>query len=100
MHLWSLGLGTLPDHVILARAREDSRILLTADLDFGLLMAAGGHSLPSVILFRLRDMTPASVGDMLSRVLADHAIDLLKGMFVVVTESAIRARPLPIGGDE
>lgn len=97
VHLWGLGLGTLSDLDILVRAREDGRLLLKADLDFGYLMAAGGDTLPSVVLFRLRDMSPANVGEQLDRVLARYSDELLEGLFVVVSDSLIRVRSLPLG---
>ena len=49
------GLHRLPDSAILEKARNEERILLTHDLDFGELVAA---RLPSVVVFRLRSMQP------------------------------------------
>jgi predicted nuclease of predicted toxin-antitoxin system len=34
-------------------AGREQRIVLTFDLDFGDLLAAGAHALPSVVIFRL-----------------------------------------------
>jgi predicted nuclease of predicted toxin-antitoxin system len=48
-HLQEQGLERLPDSAILAKAREEARILLTHDLDFGELIAASGACLPSVM---------------------------------------------------
>jgi predicted nuclease of predicted toxin-antitoxin system len=55
------GLNRLPDNLILQKASEEDRILLTHDLDFGELLAASGGKLPSVIIFRLKDMRSANV---------------------------------------
>jgi predicted nuclease of predicted toxin-antitoxin system len=55
VHLQEQDLGRMPDHQILVKASEEGRILLTHDLDFGELLAASGGSLPSVIIFRLKD---------------------------------------------
>ena len=60
-HLRELGLKCLPDSEILKKAQREQSVVLTFDLDFADLLAAGGETLPSVILFRLRDQTPASV---------------------------------------
>lgn len=49
-------MGRLLDGEILAKARAEGRILLTHDLDFGELLATSGGSLPSAIIFRLKDM--------------------------------------------
>lgn len=99
VHLWERGLGALPDSGVPAKAREEGRVLLTADLDFGHLMAASRHLLPSVVLFRLPDMTPASVMRHLEAVLNDYSEELLRGAFAVVTELTTRVRHLPIGQD-
>lgn len=100
VHLWDEGLGRLPDSAILGKAREDNRILLTADLDFGQLMAGSSETLPSIVLFRLPSMKPARVTQRLNAVLADCGPDLASGLFVTVTESAIRVRHLPIGRED
>ena len=43
VHLQEEGLGRLPDPIILAKARDEGRVLLNHDLDFGELMAASGN---------------------------------------------------------
>ncbi len=53
VHLIEEGLERLSDDLILIKAREERRILLTLDLDFGYLLAVSKTNLPSVILFRL-----------------------------------------------
>jgi predicted nuclease of predicted toxin-antitoxin system len=49
VHLRELGLQTLPDGQILAKAAEEDRVVLTFDLDFGDLLAASGARTPSII---------------------------------------------------
>lgn len=44
VHLHAQGLDRMEDSAILDKAREESRILLTHDLDFGELIAASGAS--------------------------------------------------------
>ena len=51
-------LERLLDPTILEKARQEERLVLTFDLDFGELLATGVHALPSVILLRMRDQTP------------------------------------------
>ena len=53
VHLVEEGLEKLEDREILAKARDEGRIVLTIDLDFGYLLAVSGAILPSVVLFRL-----------------------------------------------
>lgn len=47
-----IGMKRASDAAILDRARQDDRVLVTADTDFGGLLAHGGWSLPSVVLLR------------------------------------------------
>jgi len=61
VHVRTLGLQRAPDVDIVTRARADSRIVLTFDLDFGDVLALGVLDKPSVIIFRLADERPASV---------------------------------------
>lgn len=44
VHLRDEQLMNLPDAEILAKARTEDRVVLTFDLDFGDLLAAGGQS--------------------------------------------------------
>lgn len=98
VHAGELGLDREPDNAVLQRARTEGRIVLTFDLDFGDLLAAGGQTLPSVIVFRLQDETPASVTPRLMRVIAERQTELSSGAIIVVEESRYRLRRLPIGG--
>lgn len=95
-HLREEGLQRLPDDQILEMARGENRIVLTFDLDFGDLLAAGGHRLPSVIIFRLHDQTPASVNPKLFSLLAEREEELKAGAIVIVEDRRYRLRSLPI----
>jgi predicted nuclease of predicted toxin-antitoxin system len=99
-HLHKEGLDRLPDPDILAKARQEGRILLTHDLDFGELMAASGANLPSVATFRLRNMQPANINHHLREVTNLHQDALDKGAVITVTEGRIRVRLLPIEAKE
>ncbi len=96
IHLHEEGLDRLDDARILAKARQEERILLTHDLDFSELVAASGAQLPSVIVFRLRNMRPDNVNRYMQRIVELHARVLEKGAIVSVTEGRIRIRPLPL----
>lgn len=52
MHVSDIGLRGAPDEMVLAAADEDSRILITADTDFGTLLALSRAAKPGVILLR------------------------------------------------
>ncbi len=52
VHVGALGLRAASDRVVLQAAREDGRILISADTDFGTLLAASHAPGPSVVLVR------------------------------------------------
>ena len=59
VHRMDRGDEQAQDSDILAWAQVEERILLVHDLDFSELVAASRGELPSVVVFRLRDITPA-----------------------------------------
>jgi len=95
-HLREVELHRLPDDEILEMAGREQRIVLTFDLDFGDLLAAGSHAFPSVVIFRLQDQTPASVTPKLLDLLREREADLLAGAVVIVEDRRYRLRRLPI----
>ena len=58
LHLHEQGLDRMSDPEIMEKARNEDMVLLTHDLDFADLAAASGDRLPSVIVFRHRNMPP------------------------------------------
>ena len=76
VHLRDEGLVRLPDPDIVAKALAESRIVLTFDLDFGDILAIARSEAPSVVIFRLRNQTPAAVNPRLFRVIHDCAAEL------------------------
>ena len=60
-------------------------------------MAIAGAAVPSIVLFRLSDMRPASVSTRTEKLLGRYADELSRGALVVVTDTRIRVRALPIG---
>mgnify|MGYP000049954433 CR=1 FL=1 len=95
-HLQQQGLYRLKDSEILEKARKEGDILLTHDLDFADLLAASGETLPSVVIFRLRNMHPENVNRHLLKVVSQFGQALEKGAIIVVAEGQIRARNLPL----
>ena len=97
VHLSEQGLERLPDPEIVAKAQQESRVLLVHDLGVGELLAASGATLPSVITFRLRNMHPERVNSALQHILSQHAEALERGAILSVTEGQVRVRSLPLG---
>jgi len=96
VHLHDQGLDGLEDPAILAKAREEGRILLTHDLDFGELIAVSGAMLPGVVVFRLRNMRPEAVSGYLQKIISRHAEAMEKGAIISVAEGQVRVRVLPL----
>lgn len=99
IHLHDQGLDRLSDAAILAKARDEERILLTHDLDFGEIVALSGTRLPSVITFRLRNMRPHQVNSYLHAIITQHQGILEQGAIVTVAAGRIRVRLLPLKAD-
>jgi len=96
VHIHARGLGTLSDTEIMQLAISEGRTVIAHDLDFANLLAASAALLPSVVIFRLRDMRPERVTARLLAVITAHATDLEAGAVISVSELQIRLRHLPL----
>jgi predicted nuclease of predicted toxin-antitoxin system len=99
IHARDIGLGSAADPVIFDRAAAEDRIVISADTDFGTLLAVRQASQPSVVLFR--GATPRRPADQVTLLLANLPQvegDLLAGAIVVIEPARLRVRSLPIFG--
>lgn len=96
VHVSHIGLQGAPDETVLAAADGDSRILITADTDFGTLLALSGAAKPSVILLRRPGRRSVERARIVLTVLQLAGEVLDRGAVVTVEPTRMRIRELPI----
>jgi len=95
--VWSsLGAANEPDPKIMAYAAAHSYVVLTNDLDFGLLLAATNTAMPSVVQLRLDNLDPDLIAGQLIDVLRRYSAELESGALVTVSPNKTRVRVLPL----
>jgi predicted nuclease of predicted toxin-antitoxin system len=87
--------ASLADEDVLAIARAERRVLVVADRDFGELIFHQGLVHAGVIFFRLPGASLPTKIDHLNTVLEEHAAELERGEFLVVTPGQIRMAGRP-----
>jgi predicted nuclease of predicted toxin-antitoxin system len=101
IHVADIGLLTAADPEILQSAAKEERILLTADSDFGALLALGSLASPSVLLLRSADhLRPSEQAELIAANLPQIAKDLEKGAIVSLTRDRLRVRALPVAAEK
>ena len=95
-HVYELGLGGQPDEQIMALADRENRVLISADTDFGELLANAPVLAPSVILLRRTDKRAGSLAAVVIANLEQVTEDLAAGALIVISDTRIRARRLPM----
>lgn len=97
IHVRNLGLAAADDTTIFEHAEREQRVIVSADTDFGTLLALRNSQRPSVILFR--GATPRHPNAQLKLLLAnlgEIAASIAHGAVVVLEPQRIRVRTLPI----
>jgi predicted nuclease of predicted toxin-antitoxin system len=97
IHVCELGMGTATDKEIMNFALTENRVIVSADTDFGTLLALRDLPKPSFVLFRRSDKRPIALLMQLLSNLAQFSEALETGAVVVIEDKRIRIRPLPIG---
>ncbi|MGH8918203.1 MAG: DUF5615 family PIN-like protein, partial [Acidimicrobiales bacterium] len=97
LHVVDVDMLRSSDEEILARARAEDRVLVSADADFAALLASSGAARPSLVLLRSSDdLAPGEQAVLLAANLPQVADDLGRGAVVVLGRQRVRVRDLPI----
>ncbi|MBV8896048.1 MAG: DUF5615 family PIN-like protein [Acidobacteriaceae bacterium] len=95
-HVRAYGMHASADADILERAREEERVIVSADTDFGAILAAQQAAHPSFVLFR--DPNLLSAQDYMNALAVSLLLlepDLTRGCVAVFRSGRLRVRRLP-----
>jgi predicted nuclease of predicted toxin-antitoxin system len=96
IHAVDVGLDRASDAEILERARNEQRVVVTADLDYPRLLALAQTNGPGLILFRGGNYSAQEAMERLKRVLETILDKELPNCIVVIEKKRIRRRRLPL----
>lgn len=96
MHVSQIGMASADDTDILELAQRESRIIITADLDFPRLIVIAGDKSPAIVLFRGGNYNEEEMKKLMERVLSTISPQEMEQSIVVVDKTRIRKIRLPI----
>jgi predicted nuclease of predicted toxin-antitoxin system len=96
IHAFSIANGKALNSELFQLAREQDRIILSMDLDFGYIATNVKLPIPGVIIFRVKHATVEKVNSYLKQLLDRFSEKEIENSVLVVEETRIRRRKLPI----
>jgi predicted nuclease of predicted toxin-antitoxin system len=100
LHVRDLGMQAATDEEIFEVAADEGRTIVSADTDFGTILALRRTAEPSVLIFRRSSgRRPEDQARLLLRQLPRISDALERGSVVVIEEDRLRIRALPIVED-
>ena len=97
VHVADIGMLGASDDAILAHAAAAGQVIVSADTDFGELLAVTGAVRPSVVLLRSADhLTQDQQAVLLVANLPAVTAELDAGAVVSIARGRLRVRPLPV----
>jgi predicted nuclease of predicted toxin-antitoxin system len=96
VHAAELGFHRSSDADILAHARNETRTVVTVDLDYPRLLALARATNPAVILFRGGAWSDVDVAKRMGELLQSLTSATIEGSIIVVDRHRIRRRSLPV----
>lgn len=98
IHVGEIDMATATDAEILARGRQEQRVVVTLDADFHALLALSAAFSPSVIRIRIEGLRGEGLATLLQKVLEEFSEELELGAVVTAQETRMRVRRLPLSG--
>jgi predicted nuclease of predicted toxin-antitoxin system len=94
VHARDAGLATADDRSVVEFARQEGRVIVTHDLDYGDLLMLSEEPRPSAIIFRLRRSSPSIMCQRLGDAWEAISAAIVEGAIVIIEDAAIRIRRL------
>ena len=96
VHVSEVGLTSTDDTEIVSYAVEHDYIIITFDLDFSRIVALSRQSFPSIITFRMGEISISTFRELILLHVPAFELGLKQGVLVTIDPRGVRIQPLPI----